>query len=71
MQGKDVGDLDTGDLFVPRKKIETLDYLEIGMQVKQYTTAILRYAVQEKMIRYNPAYDLEGAVQKPQSEHSP
>lgn len=41
------------------------------MRVKQYVTAILRYAVQQKMIRLNPAYDLEGAVQKPQTEHRP
>lgn len=41
------------------------------MRVKQYATAILRYAVQQKIIRFNPAYDLEGAVQKPQTEHRP
>lgn len=53
---KDVGELDTGDLLVPIKKIETLGYLEIGMRVKQYATAILRYALQQKMIHFNPAY---------------
>ena len=58
---KDIGELDTGDLLVPIKKIETLGYLEIAMRVKQYATAILRYAVQQKIIRFNPAYDLEGA----------
>lgn len=68
---KDVGELDTGDLLVPIKKIEALGYLEIAMRVKQYATAILRYAVQQKIIRFNPAYDLEGAVQKPQTEHRP
>lgn len=68
---KDTGELDTGDLLVPIKKIETLGYLEIAMRVKQYATAILRYAVQQKIIRFNPAYDLEGAVQKPQTEHRP
>ncbi len=68
---KDIGELDTGDLLVPIKKIETLGYLEIAMRVKQYATAILRYAVQQKIIRFNPAYNLEGAVQKPQTEHRP
>ncbi|WP_312449372.1 tyrosine-type recombinase/integrase [Mixta calida] len=68
---KDIGELDTGDLLVPIKKIETFGYLEIAMRVKQYATAIMRYAVQQKMIRFNPAYDLEGAVQKPQTEHRP
>ena len=68
---KDIAELDTGDLLVPIKKIEKLGYLEITMRVKQYATAIMRYAVQQKMIRFNPAYDLEGAVQKPQTEHRP
>lgn len=68
---KDIGELDTGDLLVPIKKIEKLGYLEIAMRVKQYATAILRYAVQQKIIRFNPAYDLEDAVQKPQTEHRP
>ncbi len=68
---RDIAELDTGDLLVPIKKIEKLGYLEIAMRVKQYATAIMRYAVQQKMIRFNPAYDLEGAVQKPQTEHRP
>lgn len=68
---KDASELDTGDLLVPIKKIEVLGFLEVAMRVKQYVTAILRYAVQHKMIRLNPAYDLGGAVQKPQTEHRP
>ena len=57
--------------MVPIKKIETLGYLEIAMRVKQYATAILRYAGQQKVIRLNAAYALESAVQKPQTEHRP
>ncbi|SQI23177.1 CP4-like integrase [Salmonella enterica subsp. arizonae] len=37
------------------------------MRIQQYITAILRHAVQQKLIRHNPAYDMEGAVQKPQT----
>ncbi len=66
-----VSDLDTGDLLVPVKKAETLGYLEIAMRIKQYITAILRHAVQQKLMRHNPAYDMEGAVQKPETEHRP
>jgi integrase len=68
---KDVAELDTGDLLVPVKKVETLGYLEVAMRIQQYITAILRHAVQQKLIRHNPAYDMEGAVQKPQTEHRP
>lgn len=68
---RDVAELDTGDLLVPVKKVEALGYLEVAMRVQQYITAILRHAVQQKLIRHNPAYDMEGAVQKPQTEHRP
>ncbi|EFL7397753.1 integrase arm-type DNA-binding domain-containing protein [Escherichia coli] len=68
---KDVPELDTGDLLVPVKKVEALGYLEVAMRIQQYITAILRHAVQQKLIRHNPAYDMEGAVQKPQTEHRP
>ncbi|QMR79283.1 integrase arm-type DNA-binding domain-containing protein [Enterobacter roggenkampii] len=68
---KDVAELDTGDLLVPVKKVEVLGYLEVAMRIQQYITAILRHAVQQKLIRHNPAYDMEGAVQKPQTEHRP
>ncbi|HDS3502404.1 tyrosine-type recombinase/integrase [Enterobacter cloacae] len=68
---KDVAELDTGDLLVPVKKVEALGYLEVAMRIQQYITAILRQAVQQKLIRHNPAYDMEGAVQKPQTEHRP
>lgn len=68
---KDVAELDKGDLLVPVKKVEALGYLEVAMRIQQYITAILRHAVQQKLIRHNPAYDMEGAVQKPQTEHRP
>ncbi|HHJ4218411.1 TPA: tyrosine-type recombinase/integrase [Raoultella ornithinolytica] len=68
---KDVAELDTGDLLVPVKKVEALGYLEVAMRIQQYITAILRHAVQQKLIRHNQAYDMEGAVQKPQTEHRP
>lgn len=64
---KDVAELDTGDLRVPVKRVEALGYLEVAMRIQQYITAILRHAVQQKLIRHNPAYDMEGAVQKPQT----
>lgn len=68
---KDVAELDTRDLLVPVKKVEALGYLEVAMRIQQYITAILRHAVQQKLIRHNPAYDMEGAVQKAQTEHRP
>ena len=68
---KDITELDTGNLLVPIKKVEALGYLEVATRVKQYVTSILRYAVQQQLIRYNPAYDLEGSIQKPETKHRP
>ncbi|MBD8164591.1 tyrosine-type recombinase/integrase [Erwinia persicina] len=68
---RDVTELATGDLLAPIKKVEALGYLEVATRVKQYVTSILRYAIQQQLIRYNPAYDMEGAIQKPQTEHRP
>lgn len=68
---RDVTELATGDLLAPIKKVEALGYLEVATRVKQYVTSILRYAVQQQLIRYNPAYDLEGSIQKPETEHRP
>ena len=68
---RDVTELATGDLLVPIKKVEALGYLEVATRVKQYVTSILRYAVQQQLIRYNPAYDLEGSIQKSETEHRP
>lgn len=51
--------------------MEALGYPEVATRVKQYVTSILRYAVQQQLIRYNPAYDLEGSIQKPETEHRP
>lgn len=51
--------------------MEALGYLEVATRLKQYITSILRYAVQQQLIRYNPVYDLEGSVQKPETEHLP
>ena len=67
---KDITELDTGNLLVPIKKVEALGYLEVATRTKQYVTSILRYAVQQ-LIRYNPAYDLEGSIQKPETKHRP
>lgn len=71
IDNKDIGESGKCDLLVPIKKIEILYYLEIATRVNQYVTAILRYSIQQKIICFNPAYNLESAVKKPQIEHRP
>lgn len=68
---RDVSELDTSDLLMPLRKVEKLGYLDIAMRLKQYTTSIMRYAVQQKIISYNPAYDLQGTIEKGETAHRP
>lgn len=68
---RDVSELDTSDLLMPLRKVEKLGYLDIAMRLKQYTTSIMRYAVQQKIINYNPAYDLQGTIEKGETAHRP
>lgn len=59
IDNKDIGESGKCDLLVPIKKIEILYYLEIATRVNQYVTAILRYSIQQKIICFNPAIELE------------
>lgn len=68
---KEVTECSTVDRFVPLHKVDVLAYQEVATRVKQYITSLLYYAVQQQLIRYNRAHDLEGPVQKPESDHRP
>lgn len=57
-----VPDLKTRDLLAPLKAAEQRDALELAGRLRQYTTAIMRRAVQHGIIDTNPANDLQGAT---------
>ncbi|WP_409159324.1 tyrosine-type recombinase/integrase [Pectobacterium sp. B2J-2] len=66
-----VAELKTRDLLVPIKAVEDKSYNEVAMRLKQRTTAIMRYAVQQGIIDYNPAQEMSGAVNTGKRQHRP
>ena len=66
-----IADLKTCDLLVPIKRVEQSGRLEVAARLQQRTTAIMRYAVQNGIIDYNPAQDLTGAIATGKKVHRP
>ncbi|MDR0805372.1 MAG: integrase arm-type DNA-binding domain-containing protein [Enterobacteriaceae bacterium] len=66
-----IADLKTKDLLAPIKVVERSGRLEVAMRLKQRTTAIMSYAVQNGLIDYNPAQDMAGAIISGKVTHRP
>lgn len=66
-----IADLKTKDLLAPIKSVERSGRLEVAMRLKQRTTAIMTYAVQNGLINYNPAQDMAGAIISGKVTHRP
>ncbi|WP_437882096.1 tyrosine-type recombinase/integrase [Pseudomonas sp. LRF_L74] len=66
-----VDSLKIRDLMAPLKATEQLDTLELASRLRQYTTGVMRYAVQHGYIETNPASDLLGAVATRKAQHRP
>ncbi|OCG10249.1 integrase [Gilliamella sp. wkB178] len=63
--------LTTRQLIVPIKAVEEDGHSEVASRLQQRTSAIMRYAVQNGYISYNPAQDLKGVVSKVKVNHRP
>ena len=59
------------DLMAPLKAAEQRDTLELASRLRQYTTGVMRYAVQHGYIETNPASDLVGATATRKAQHRP
>ena len=66
-----INHLTTQDLLVPLRAIEDSGKLELASRLQQRTTSIMRYAVQNGIIKYNPAQELAGAIETNKSQHRP
>ena len=53
------------------KAAEQRDTLELASRLRQYTTGVMRYAVQHGYIETNPASDLVGATATRKAQHRP
>jgi integrase len=56
-----ISELNTRDLLAPIKAVEASGRLEVA-RLQQRTTAVMRYAVQNGLIDYNPAQEMAGAI---------
>lgn len=66
-----ISELRTRDLLVPLQEAADRDALDMAKRIRQYITAIMRYAVQTGRIDNNPALDLQGAVASRKATHHP
>ncbi|MEN9659429.1 MAG: hypothetical protein RL571_2894 [Pseudomonadota bacterium] len=63
--------LKTRDLLYPLQLAVKRNALDLAKRLRQYITAIMRYAVQTGRIASNPALDLQGAVATRKTKHYP
>lgn len=66
-----IAKITTADFLYVLKAIEDKGFLEVAMRLQQRIVSIMRYAVQNQMIKYNPALDLTGAIATPKKRHHP
>lgn len=66
-----ITELKTKDLLVPVKTVAASGRLEVAARLQQRTTAIMRYAVQNGLIDYNPAQEMSGAIAAAKRTHRP
>ncbi|WP_252399226.1 tyrosine-type recombinase/integrase, partial [Escherichia coli] len=59
---RDITKLNTPDLLIPVRAAEAKQIYEIASRLQQRISAVMRYAVQSGIIRYNPALDMAGAL---------
>ncbi|WP_368899353.1 tyrosine-type recombinase/integrase [Morganella morganii] len=66
-----ISELKTRDLLAPIKIVETSGRHEVAAHLQQRATAIMRFAVQNGLLEYNPAQDMAGAVAVAKRIHRP
>ncbi|HAL9639075.1 TPA: integrase arm-type DNA-binding domain-containing protein [Escherichia coli] len=68
---RDITTLNTPDLLIPVRAAEDKQIYEIASRLQQRISAVMRYAVQSGIIRYNPALDMAGALTTVKRQHRP
>lgn len=66
-----ISELKTRDLLAPIKAVEASGRLEVASRLQQRTTAVMRYAVHNGLIDYNPAQEMAGAIAIAKRVHRP
>ncbi|MEW2740781.1 integrase arm-type DNA-binding domain-containing protein [Providencia rettgeri] len=68
---RDISSLNTPDLLLPIRAVESKEAFETAVRLQQRIGAIMRYAIQSGIINYNPAIDTAGAITTAKSQHRP
>lgn len=66
-----VADLKTADLLAVLKLVENRGALDLAGRLRQRLVGIMRTGVQQGLIHYNPALDLQGGTATPKVRHRP
>ncbi|MFP1769645.1 tyrosine-type recombinase/integrase [Lonsdalea quercina] len=67
----DIKQVETRHLAQLVKAIDDKGVHDVAGRVRQHLTKIMRHAVQQGVIKYNPAYDLDGVVTPVTTQHHP
>ena len=67
----DIAQIETRHLAQLVKTIDDKGVHDVAGRVRQHLTKIMRHAVQQGVIKYNPAYDLDGVVTPVVTQHHP
>ncbi|NDL64307.1 tyrosine-type recombinase/integrase [Acerihabitans arboris] len=67
----DIAEIETRHLAQLVKAIDDKGVHDVAGRMRQYLTKIMRHAVQQGLIKYNPAFDLGGVVTPIVAQHLP
>ncbi len=67
----DIAQVETRHLAQLVKEIDDKGVHDVAGRVRQHLTKIMRHGVQQGVIKYNPAYDLDGVVTPIATQHHP
>ncbi|EKK8431583.1 tyrosine-type recombinase/integrase [Salmonella enterica] len=67
----DIAKIETRHMAQLVKAIDDKGVHDVAGRVKQHLAKIMRHAVQQGVIKYNPAYDLDGVVTPTVTQHHP
>lgn len=68
---RDISSLGTPDLLIPVRAAEAQGIYDVAARLQQRISAIMRFAVQSGLLRYNPAPDMAGALTTVKRRHRP
>jgi len=68
---KAIAELDTHDLMQPLEAVTKRGTIDVALRIKNYLQSIMREAKRLRLIKVNPAHDLDGAIKAPRVTHRP